>query len=113
MAERRRNRQLEVKVDRGVLTISIGLDLLKHALEYAPQLEFHNDESESFEHPKITSIDDFAEEMVSVLSDEDEDGTTPVHRLLDKAALDALEQGAEGIELPEFKRAALSPTEGQ
>jgi hypothetical protein len=34
------------------------------------------------------------------LSKEEEDGSTPVHRMLDKAAMDAIENGAEGVHCP-------------
>ena len=35
--------------------------------------------------------------MLRELQREEEDGTTPVHRLLDRVGVAALEQGSEGI----------------
>ena len=47
---------------------------------------------------KITDPALFAKELVLALNDEDEQGTTMIHKTFDKAILEALEQGAEGIE---------------
>lgn len=47
---------------------------------------------------KITDAKAFAPYLVRALSDESEDGTTPIHKLLDQAICDACEQGAEGVE---------------
>lgn len=47
---------------------------------------------------KITNADAFAKHLVRELNHEDEEGTTRVHRMLDGAALEAIEQGAQGIE---------------
>lgn len=50
---------------------------------------------------KVTDADAFAKELVNELNKESEDGTTPVDLLFDKAAYDAMEQGAEGIDIHE------------
>lgn len=47
---------------------------------------------------RVTNPEVFAKEMVRALNDEDEQGTTPIHRLLDEATNEAIESGAEGIE---------------
>lgn len=47
---------------------------------------------------KVTNARAFAKEVVHALNDEDEDGTTPIHRLFDAAFEEAIEQGAEGVE---------------
>jgi len=39
--------------------------------------------------------------MVEALGEEDEEGATPVHRLLDRAAQVAIENGCEGVDLTE------------
>lgn len=46
---------------------------------------------------RVTEHHIFAQEVMRQLKREDHDGTTPVHVLLDKAAFDAWENGAEGI----------------
>ena len=50
---------------------------------------------------KITNARVFAKELVSALNDEDEQGTTLIHRMFDTAINDAIEAGAEGIEMVE------------
>lgn len=48
----------------------------------------------------ITDRAKFVQAMIEELKSEEEDGTTLVHVMLDKAAERAVENGAEGIELP-------------
>jgi hypothetical protein len=47
---------------------------------------------------KITDADVFASELCRELNREEEDGTTPIHRLFDKSINEALNQGALGID---------------
>lgn len=47
---------------------------------------------------KITNQTEFAKDLVAALNDEDEQGTTPIHRMADAAINSAVEQGAFGIE---------------
>lgn len=47
---------------------------------------------------KVTNADVFAKEFVRALNRESEDGTTLIHTCFDEAALDAIDEGAEGIE---------------
>lgn len=47
---------------------------------------------------KLTNPEDFAKDLVLELNDEDEEGTTPIHRLFDKAMSRAIDQGAFGVE---------------
>lgn len=54
---------------------------------------------------KLTNTAAFAKELVNSLNDEDEQGTTCIHRAFDKAICHAIEQGAEGIEEHENQNA--------
>lgn len=81
---------LDVSVVDGVLTISIGVGLLAFAVQAA------SDVSEWPEDFKIVDPETFAKGIANALLAEEEDGTTPVHRMLDAAAVEALEQGADG-----------------
>jgi hypothetical protein len=83
--------QLEVKLINGELRISIGIALLAHAIQAAESTQWPEDWY-------IRDIPTFASEMARELRREEEDGTTPVHRMLDAVALAALEGGAGGIE---------------
>ena len=84
--------QLEVEADATTLRISIGVEILAWALQ--------NGCHEWPEEVKITDPATFAKEVASQLNKEAEDGTTPVHRMLDTAALAAIEYGAEGVTEP-------------
>lgn len=85
---------LKVEIINKKLVISIGLEALAFAVEYSdswPIDEFIVD-------PGIYGdYKDFGESIVQYLEFEEEDGTTPVHRMLDSVVLEALEQGAEGF----------------
>lgn len=83
------SQQLSVKIEDGQLKISIGIALLAFAVQGQDQWpeEFY-----------VSDIREFAKSMVYRLQREAEDGTTPVHRMLDAAADDVLEQGDEGVD---------------
>lgn len=105
-----RDQHVNVELIDGRLVISIGVDTLATAIKYMPQLDDAFDEVEGKEiETEITDADKLAAAIVETLDDEEEDGTTLVHRMLDKAALQAIENGAEGIvtaddKLRELKR---------
>jgi hypothetical protein len=44
---------------------------------------------------RVTDPEGFAKEIASELNDEDEEGSTPIHKLLDAAINEALNQGAQ------------------
>jgi hypothetical protein len=50
---------------------------------------------------KILDLDGAAKELCAELNDEDEEGTTAVHRIFDKAIVDALEAGSQCMEVIE------------
>lgn len=47
---------------------------------------------------KVTDVVAFAKDLSHALNDEDEEGTTPIHRLFDHAIEAAFESGADGVE---------------
>jgi hypothetical protein len=47
---------------------------------------------------KVTDAKTFAKDLVRTLNDEEEDGTTPIHKMFDAAIWEASEQGADGID---------------
>lgn len=91
---------LTAEVRGGRLVISIGVNLLANALELGPELSHYDEATGEWSHPKVTDAVVFAREIAIELEREEEDGTTPVHRMLDAAALKAIESGALGIRLP-------------
>lgn len=105
-----RDQHVQVELIDGRLVVSIGVDTLATAVKHMPQMDDAFDEVEGKEiETEITDADKLAAAIVEALDDEEEDGTTLVHRMLDKAALRAIEGGAEGIltadeKLRELKR---------
>lgn len=96
-----RERPLEVSVEDGEIVIRIGVDTLQIAVQACPSLErYYDADSGNFLEPKVLDADLFASEVVTELTREEEDGTTVVHQLFDQAFLDAIENGADGIQMP-------------
>lgn len=81
-----RDSQLNIEIKNGELQISIGIDLLCFAVQT---------EIQDF---KITDNDGFVQDILNELSNEEEDGTTAVHKMLDQAANSAIENGSENAE---------------
>ena len=80
--------QLKIVVEDGLLSISIGVDLLAFAINHC---------SPEFDSLEITDTTNFAKDIVTVLQYEAEDGTTPVHRMFDQAAEKAANDGSEYV----------------
>lgn len=99
-----RNTPLEFSIKDGVLTMQIGVDVIAHAVKLSPGLTIYDEKADKWLEPTITDSDKFAEEILQALRAESEDGTTLIHVALDKAAVNAIEYGAEGIELPSVSR---------
>lgn len=91
---------LEIGIVEGRLVISVGIATLAQAIEWSPDLFLHDAKTGEFIGPRITDTAVFAKEIALILQREEEDGTTLVHRLLDKAASEAIDQGAEGVSVP-------------
>ncbi|WP_230770577.1 hypothetical protein [Sphingomonas sp. Leaf4] len=91
-----REQGLKVELVDGRLVISIGIDALMTAVKGSPSWEqqIEDDRGWSIEQP-----DGFAADVVAELEREEEDGTTPVHRMLDEAFEQAIDQGSLHIDL--------------
>lgn len=83
------SQQLSVVVEGGQLKISIGIALLAFAVQS------QDNWPEEF---AVVDLREFAKSMARQLQREEEDGTTPVHRMLDTAAEAVLEQGDDGVD---------------
>ena len=77
-----KDKPLTVEIKDGELQISIGIDTLCFAV------------SEKIADFKITDNEGFVKDILNELENEDEEGTTEIHRLLDQAADDAVENGS-------------------
>lgn len=85
-------KQLTIEIIDGVLNISIGLEQLAFAVEHGP--DWYGDYKVD---PEGEDYFAFGASVKTALEWEEEDGTTYVHLLLDKAVNHALEQGYEGF----------------
>ena len=86
---------LDVSIKDGALSISIGIDTLAFSMHASPQWP-HDERGDNLY--RIVDAKLFADDFLGELLREEEDGTTPVHRLFDRMGFTALEQGADGVE---------------
>jgi len=80
---------LSVRVEDDVLTIRIGIGLLAYATQQADSWA---------EDWCVIDLAKFAADVARELEADDEDGTTPVHRMIDAAADRATDNGCLGID---------------
>lgn len=82
---------LKVELINGKIVISIGVDALAFAVENSPDWydEYKPDPKNNYE--------EFGKSILQYLEHEEGDGTTPIHRMFDSVALEALDQGCEGF----------------
>lgn len=85
---------LTVEISDDEIQISIGLESLAFAIENSPDLHWDGYSPDPGEDGKYT---EFGKSIIQYLNHEEEDGTTPIHRLFDSVAEEALDQGAEGF----------------
>lgn len=85
-----RDQLLHAEIVDGLLCISIGVDTLTKAV--TGMLD-----DRGYEGPVVVDSDEFAEAILMSLQREEEDGSTVIHHALDKAAINAVEDGCEGI----------------
>lgn len=79
-------------IEKGSLVIRVSLEALPMILDGAWAM------NKLDKRYKITDASEFAKELTYALNAEDEQGTTPVHTLFDKAILEVIEQGGFGID---------------
>ncbi|EHM01188.1 hypothetical protein HMPREF9946_02192 [Acetobacteraceae bacterium AT-5844] len=85
--------------DNGQAVIEDGAIIIRVPLENLPQVVEGAWALGALEtRYKVTDTRVFAKELLSALNCEDEQGTTPIHKLFDAGINAALDQGAEGIE---------------
>jgi len=88
-SNKQKSQQLSVKINDGQLQITIGIALLAFATQTQDQWP---------EDLYVSDIDIFSKSLARQLEREGEDGTTPVHRMLDAAAQEVIEQGDDGVD---------------
>lgn len=96
--------ELSVKIENDELVIRVGISTLCTAVRQCPVVDYAVMEADGDECAvEITDEAVFAKAILDALNDEEEDGSTRVHRMLDSAANEAIEHGCEGIEFHEIK----------
>jgi hypothetical protein len=85
-----KDQQLKVAVENDVLSISIGIDTLCHACEVGRRYGTGD--------IKITDKTIFVEGLARQFENEDADGSTLVHVMLDSAVTAMLENGELGVD---------------
>lgn len=85
---------LKVEIQGKRLVISIGIGTLAFASVRGDYFEHLDPDGEK--QVKITDEMAWAKGILAALKDEEEDGTTLVHKMFDKAAEDHFENGGEG-----------------
>lgn len=93
------------EIKNGRIVIEIPIDTLEYAARLHPDLYHHLfDDRGNEDETRIHVVDSqkFAEEIVQQLNREFCNGDTVVHKLLDDALLEAVENGAEGIFIKEI-----------
>ena len=83
---KKRDQPLRVELKQGLLSISVGIGTLAYCNNHDERLDGIN----------IVDADAFGKDLVFELNREEEDGTTPVYLLFDKAIQDAADNGAQG-----------------
>ncbi len=85
-----------VSVEGNELVIRIGIATLAFAAENCDLFaEYPNNSFAPYK--KVADASALAHDVVAELNREEEDGTTPVHLLIDHAIFDAYENGSEGF----------------
>lgn len=99
MSKKTENEGLKVEIKHGRLVISIGTKALAESFELGPGNEEYDESIPDFKKRyKVTDHRAFAKEVLMALDNEDEDGSSLVTDLLDKACEAAIDDGADGIE---------------
>lgn len=98
------SKTLTIAIEGDELVIRAPVSLLANAVTYDPQLQLYDDDLDESFSPEVTDENKWASEICRSLEREEEDGATLVHRMLDKAAINALECGAEGIDTADYLR---------
>lgn len=88
---------LQCKVEGEQLVIRIGVGTLAWAAQHCPLLYDNAKHKGSGPYVGIDNEHELAIDVCRELNAEEEDGTTPVHRLLDRAIFDAFENGSTGF----------------
>jgi hypothetical protein len=98
---RGKDSRLRCKIVGGELRISIGIDTLAFAFVNGPVGDklTYDEETGDWDDSRlrVTNVAEFASEVVHALTDEQEDGSTPLTNLLDAAYQSVVDDGGQGF----------------
>jgi hypothetical protein len=87
------------KIEGDEIVIRVPIAAIPHAAKIAfDEANYDIDDDTNETRMVVTDAAAFALGMIDALNQESEDGSTPIHYLLDRAVVYAAEQGTEGIE---------------
>ncbi len=93
-----KEKQLTIEIKNDELVISIGAGLLAYATFTVINEGYGKDDKN---YMVVKDRSKFAQSIIEALAIEEEDGTTPVHRMLDNALEHMVEQGEiTGVDYP-------------
>lgn len=96
---RGKDAQLTVDIIDEEVVIRVGIDTLAWAFDHMGENNPYDEEVHDFVQTwKVTDPSEFAKDVVGELTREEEDGTHPLHLLLDQACNAAADQGSLGID---------------
>lgn len=87
------NTPLQCKVEGKELVIRVGLETLKFATEHCPRF-YDPDKDGDGPYVKVVDLKELAADVRGALLHEEEDGSTPLHVLLDDAVEAAFDNGS-------------------
>src|SRR5690606_36345212 len=94
-----KNRPLEVNIEDDELVIRIGIDTLAFSAEHCPSFfEYDKHASTGPPYCKIVDNMELAKDIRRELQREEENGTTPLHILLDECLVSARDDGSLAFE---------------
>lgn len=88
-----KDQPLVAKIEGQQLVIRIGIDTLAYSAEHCPRL-YDYDKHDGPPYCKVVNKEELAMDVIHELEREQEDGTTPLHLLLDQAIIDAMDGGS-------------------
>ena len=91
-----RERRLTVEIKRGELVIRIGIGTLAFCADECPL--FYNGEKDKSD-VRVINPDEWAKDVARELDQEEEDGSTLVTEMLDKAMSNAVDNGSIAVAL--------------
>ena len=92
------DQRLSAKVEDGELVIRIGINTVAWAFDHDPENNVYDEKkAEYVQAAKVLDAAEFANDVVIEMTNEEEDGTTPLDLFLDKMCRKAANQGSAAI----------------